>query len=216
MKKILLLVAVLFSVATTFAQYSAPVKVVIQNKTKYNLYYAARYHLAFYDGAGDNSFFGLSSPNSSIIDFNYQPEGIFEPVLLPGQTRTYSNSTLPGYPLQANSGASTFNTSALPYQSNVGFFHKYMRLDWLRYAFSNNTLTNAFYGGGIAHPVPSGFSLIAGSSPAAYLGNNIEMVIPYWPSTFSFTYNGVTVYGVWTATAYVPGQAQTVNILFYQ
>ena len=233
MKKLLLLVAVLLSTARTFAQgYSAPVRVIIQNKTPFYLSYAPRYHLAFFDGINDHSSFGVShdalgwptptDPGLANLhrDFNYQQEGVFEPVLNPGQTRVYMNTTLPGYGFQPNGTYSSFNTTGVgmnAYGIAPGFFHKYMRLDWLRFQMGTTPAANT-YGGGIAHPVPSGFTYQAGvpaPTGGAYIGPNSEMVIPFWSSTQTFTVAGTTVNAVWTATTYVPGQAQTVNILFY-
>ncbi|KGO92627.1 hypothetical protein [Flavobacterium subsaxonicum] len=245
MKKILILVAVLLGTATGFAQgYNAPVRVVVQNRTPFIVNFAPRYHLAFFDGNNDHTFFGvqhdllgwLTPPDPALQpyhrDFNYQQEGLFEPALGPGQTRTYYNSSQAGYPFVPNGGYSTFNTTDTNasvmegYQINPVFIQKYMRLDWIRFSMTTTSLAGV-YAGGLAHPVPSGFNTIA-SVPAytgggaifpyeglAAVGPYNEMIMPYWPSTLTFTYGSSTYHIVWTATTYVPGQVQTVNILFY-
>jgi hypothetical protein len=241
MKKLVFLVAVLFGTVTASAQYSAPVKVVVQNRTPYNVYFAPRYHLAFYDNNNDHTFFGINhedlgwivpnNPNDPDLvylhrDLNYQQEGLFEPVLSGGQTRTYYNPSQYGYPFVPNGSYSTFNTTdngssvMEGYQNNPVFIRKYMRLDWIRFSMSASTQAASFYGGGIAHPVPTtGFTAVtpapANTGSAAAVGPYNEMMIPYWSSTASFSYNGTTINVLWTATTYVPGQVQTVNIVFY-
>jgi hypothetical protein len=225
MKKILLLVAVLLGTVTANAQYSAQVKVTVKNSTAYNLYFSPRYSMAFFDGTNNYSFFGTTNAQLGISastptkDFDYKQEGVYEQVLLSGQSRTYGNNAIVGgYPFYANSSFPTFNLTGptmIGAQTNPSFFYKYMGLDWIKFAFSTSSLNASFYSGGIGNPVPSGFSQIT-TSPPIYIGPYNQMVTSPYSSTIQFTYNGVTIYGVWTITNYVPGQDQAVTIVFYQ
>ena len=220
MKKLLLsIVALGFSVMANAQGYPDMVNVVVKNYTDFNLYFAPRYHLGFYDGADDNDFFGVPASNlgipSWISDLDYQEEGDFE--MVPPHTAVEfnnGNTGYGGYGFEPNSQALTFNTNNLvAYGNDNQFFHKYMKLSWIRFALSKSTLNNAPYGGGLAYDFdPSGMTQV---SQYHYVDSNHELFRSYWPSTTQFTVNGVTVEAMFITTPLVNGETNHVHIVFY-
>lgn len=220
MKKILLTLIALGSFTFSNAQgYNAPIDVIVKNYTNFNLYFAPRYNLAFYDGVNDTTYFDV--PNSDIFgvsspikDFDFQDEGQFE--MIPPQTMVkYSNGNtgFNGFPLEPNS-FDTFNTAGLAaYNYDNYYFHKIMKLSWIRFALSKGTLEEAPYGGGLAYDFdPSGMTQVG---PYNYKNSNGEMFRYYWPSFLQFTVNGTPVEAVFISSPFVNGQPGEVHIVFY-
>lgn len=223
MKKILFSIASLLFVAAAYCQNGTEIKVVVKNYTNFNLYFAPRYNLGFWDGSNNTTYFGVPNTvvgaNAATLDTAYQQEGQFE--MLPPQTaQQYSNGgTAVGVPLVANGVNPTFNpTGAVMtgFQNQPNWFLKYMKLSWIRFAVSTSTLANAAYGGGLAYGFSSSGMTVVPSTTNYYIGPNNEIFHYYWPSSVSFTAYGTTIYGQFITIPASGSNPPEIHIVFWQ
>jgi hypothetical protein len=227
MKKLLFsLATVLLTSAAAFSQNTTEVQVVVKNYTNYNIYFAPRYNLGYWDGADNTTFQGMQFSSLGGIpvgasDLSYQQEGQFE--FVPPQTvKQYSNGgTALGVPLVPNSTDPVFNstgTMMTGYQLQQSWFLKFMKLSWVRFAISKSTFANAAYGAALAYDFdPASVTYIPSTQPTPYYRNSAgEIFHTYGPSYMSFTAYGITFYGQFITAPASGSTPATIHIVFWQ
>jgi hypothetical protein len=227
MKKLLLSVTSLLLAAAAYAQNTTQVVVVVKNYTNYNLFFAPRYNIGFYDGNNDYTFQGLTNTAvgtyNTARDTDYQQEGQFEHVG-PQSVKQYSNgNTYVGLPLLANSVDPTFSAVGGAMQGFANqpyWFLKYMKFSWIRFAISTSGVNNASYGGSLAYGFSmNGLSQIISNPPTNtpfYKNANNEIFHNYGPSSVSFSAYGTTIYGQFITAPASGSNPATIHIVFWQ